>query len=434
MPRASVYALLAATLALSVLAFDIGRRTAEPRSTDTATLETHASASVREPDPLSADSRDLSKVAIENIAQVDFRHAYDLMRSASPEVLAQWAARLDHLPASPRTTAAILSFYKTLALLDTKAAVDLVLSSSRRDTRQTAQNAIQAAAPATSLAEVGRMLVALQAGGMAMVELVHEWSGSDPVSASKFVDAHPALVNSNARQLLLFNWAVVDPAAAKDWLQSLDPALRRVDVYEGLYTGWFEHNRQAAVADLVANSADKKMRQAVETTAFRLFKESTDEATAFVLALTDDRARAAAISRIVSRQIVFGGVSDEPVPPERIARWLFSLPEAVAAETIGEAVSAWRTEQPEAVEAWLGDMDVNTHDKVVAKLALAFRWYEPQQNLAAALRIYDAGLRERTLRETLKWIHTMEDAEEKLSAANFSPEQLAELQRLEAEL
>ena len=434
MQRPAVIALLAGTVALSVVAFDSGRRSVERSSADLNDASTKAVSRSALLHGAAPEHRDLSKVAIENIAEVDFRHAYDLIRSASPEVLAQWAKRLEGLPASPRTTAAILSFYKTLSLLDTKTAVDLVLNTSRRDPRTTASGAVQAAAPAANLAEIGRMLVGLEAGEFGMVELIHEWSRSDPVNASKFADSHVGVVNSNARQLLLSNWAAVDPAAAGDWLDGLDPALQGADVYDGFYSGWFEHNRQAAVADLVANSANKKMRDAIQTTALRLFKDSTDETTAFVLALADSRARASAISRIVHPQIVFGGTSDEGFPAERIAKWLFSLPEDVSAELIGNAVTQWAAEQPASVDAWLNQMDAATHDRLVTKVALALSWREPQQNLAAGLKIQDVQLRERTLKDVLKWIHTLENADELLRVSNFSAAQLRELQRLRAEL
>src|SRR5437868_10867577 len=78
--------------------------------------------------PFPNDSANFSAVTIENLGQVEFDQAFGLLQSAPKEALTAWTKRLEALPVGPRRTAGLTAFFKTLAQIDTKTAVDLALS------------------------------------------------------------------------------------------------------------------------------------------------------------------------------------------------------------------------------------------------------------------------------------------------------------------
>lgn len=430
MERKSSLIWLGATVAIAWIAFEGGRQIKIATGNNYAGKTPEANVDRIDSRPnINVSEAEFANVRIENIGQVSFEQAYEFLHNASPEALMHWAGQLEKMPTGPRKTAAITSFYKVLTQVDTKTAVDVVLSTGQRDARTTAFRAIKGAAPASGLPEVGRLMIDLKARGYATTDLMLEWSRFDPLNASKFAAAHLEDIDSNGLQLLLTNWAAADPAAAKTWLDQLDPKRQEPDVYEGFVGGWLESDRTAAVSYLVEHAGDQKFGRAIERAALELFAESQDTARSFVLNLPA-KAKDAAINQIEAYATgrVFGSEIEFPV--EEVAKWIFAMPQDVWGDHIGHVVRSWSDKSPDAVEAWMNAMPINVRDQVAAKFCLAYDWEEPQRSIEAGLRITDRRLREQTFQGLVKQVGTLKRARELLQRVNLSSRDEAELNRI----
>jgi hypothetical protein len=437
MERPALLFLSATTVAIALVGFAAGRQSVG--KTDTVGGRGPGGESpageLRPRSTRDDEIADLSKVTIENLGQVEFEQAYDLLQAAPREVLSGWTRRLEALPVGPRKTAAITAFFKTLAQLDAKTAVDLALSLTRREPRATATSAIKAATPASSLAEVARLLSSVKPENArdSAIDLIVNWSCTDPVSTSQFVASHPEMADEVGLALLLGNWAALDPGAAKAWLDQLDASQQDPRVYRGFYGGWFEYDRPAALNHLIANAGDEKLNKAIEGVAYVLFSESPATARAFVLDLPEGPARKAAISHITVEAAGHFLRGTPSFSADAVAKWLVTLPADNWQENLGSVVSKWSGEDPVAVEHWLNDMPTPTRDQIAAEFCLAYDSDDPQRNFAAGLTIDDRQLRENTFREVFKKVGSKKRARELLQRANLPREQTAALERLMAQ-
>src|SRR3954464_394902 len=82
------------------LGFAVGRWSALPTSSVAVLASETASSHLRAVEKAGPQKEptDYSSVAIENLGQVEFDHAYELIRSAPREALSAWSKRLEALP------------------------------------------------------------------------------------------------------------------------------------------------------------------------------------------------------------------------------------------------------------------------------------------------------------------------------------------------
>ena len=390
--------------------------------------EAHGFASAK---PSLAEPGDLSNVTIENLGQVEFDLAFELLSSAPKDALIAWAKRLETLPVTPRRTAAIGVFFKTLAQIDTKTAVDLALSMERADPRWVAIGAVGVAAPLANLTEVARMYTAINETKVPLVgELIGRWSMIDPEATAQFLAGYSGKVTNDEIARFLGNWAALDPVAAMQWLQETDASRHCPRVYADFYAGWILKERTAALEDLAAHGADKTFKKAIETVSETLFTDSPDGARSFVLMLPTIAAQKAAIEQIAGH--VTGrylGNDYLHLETEDVAKWLFSLPDNLWHEEIGYIIDRWAGYDPSAVDTWLNQVPPQTKDRLLAEQCRAFNWNVPAAGLKAGLQIRDRELREETLRGIFEG-KVKELQEELLRKAELSGEQAAELERI----
>jgi hypothetical protein len=412
------------------VAFSLGRhfRPGVATAASLAAAERTTAAHFSSPLPtVAAEQNELANVTIENVAEVGFTQAYELLRGCEPDRLAVWASRLEAMPTGPRKTAAISTFYKMLVQLDTKLACDLALKTMQRDARATAIGAIVAAAPAANISEVAAMRLRLGGYDGSVSDLIERWSETDPVGVSRFIAAHPKSVDTYAIGTLLGNWAAIDPPAAKSWLSRLDASQRDSSVYQEFYSGWFERDTQAALHDLLENAGDEQVSEAIAVSATKLFRKSRDAAEAFILQLPSGSAQRGAVERIAQSAALHPEASAAPAD---VAAWLLALPREVCGDSIGSLVAAWTREEPSRVAAWMDQMPSSTRDWVAAKFCLAYQWDDPQPSFAAGLRISDPRLREETLRSALARAGAAQRARKLIRKLDLSTTEAAELNRI----
>jgi hypothetical protein len=370
---------------------------------------------------------DFSKVTIENLGQVEFDHAFGLLRSAPKEALAVWTKRLEGLPVGPRKTAGITAFFKTLAQIDAHTAVDLALSLNLHEPRWTAIGAISNAIPAANLNEVARMFTALNEKKLGLTDLVMSWSRSDPVATAEFLSSYSGEVDNRDVGQLMANWAALDPSAAREWLAK-HPVHRDEAVYAGFYSGWLEHDRLAAINDLTPHLDDPAFKKALEVVSKDLFKDSPDASRTVILTL-QPAAQETAVGAIVGdvTAIYMSGAPDLQV--DEVAKWLITLPENLWHENLGAILNRWPDQDRAARDGWIDQLPPGTRDAVLADYCRAYPPYVATDNLRAGLKIRDRGLRQETFRNIFGKMD-QEAREALLTDAQLMPEETQELMRI----
>lgn len=426
MPRRRWLILIAGCLVASPIGFAVGHWTAATRPRPAA-IDQHsvsqAIAEIKLAHP-GETTTDYSGVTIENLGQVEFSQAFELLHSAPKAALTAWTRRLEGLPVGPRRTAGITAFFKTLAQIDASTAVDLALSMNLREPRWNAIGAISNATPAASLNEVARMYIALNEKKLALTDFVLSWSRSDPVATAEFFSHYGGDVDNDDVRLLMANWAALDPGAATEWLAN-HPARRDAGVYAGFYSGWLEHDRSTALHDLRTRLDDQTFNKALEVVSKDLFKDSQEEARAFILTLPPT-AQETGVGAIVGdvTAVYLRGVPD--LQADQVARWLMTLPENLWRGNLGQILDRW---DQAARDGWIDQLPADTRDLVLADYCRAYGLYVPTENFRAGLRISDPKLRQETFHKIFDDMDP-EVRQSLLANAQLLPAEAKELARI----
>ncbi len=424
---------IASCLVIAPIAFALGRWSGWAKHPP---IPTHYDSGMASPkNAYRAEEKDFKRVAIENLGQVEFEQAYELIHTAPKPALIAWAKRLEAMPFTPRKTSAISVFFRTLAQVDTKAAVEVALAMERSDPRWTAVGAIVAAAPAANLGDVARIYTTLHEEGIAITgELVARWSAIDPNATARFLATYPGKVTNDDLVPFVWNWAALDPTAATAWLANAEPKRRDPSVYSALYGGWIVSDRPAALTDLATHGEDKTFENALKTVSETLFTESADAARAFILTLPSGGAQKVAVDQVTGHITGFWFGGDYlHLKADEVARWLYALPDQLWTDQIGHVINRWAREDTAAVDAWLNQMPPQTRDRLLAEYCLARDWNTPTAGLQAGLHISDPALRLATFRKGFKDLG--EDVkQELLEKAALSPDEARELNQILSEL
>ena len=380
--------------------------------------------------PAASDRTNYSAVMIENLGQVEFDQAFELIRSAPKEALMAWTRRLEALPLAPRKTAAINMFFKTIAQIDTRTAVDLALALDRNDPRWTAIKAVTVAAPYSNLDEVARMYSTIAPTRQSIAgDFIAKWSTVDPEATARFLASYPSKVENRDIEPLVSNWAAINPRAAQEWLAKADASRRDADMYESFYLGWLLKDRSSALQDLAAKAADKKFEAAVKRINEEVFTQSPEAARNFVLALPPDQ-QAAAVDAITGHftNIYIGG-DYLHLKPDEVTKWLVTLPDALWGE-VGVMIDKWTENDSGAVDTWLNGMSPQVKDRLLAEhFRASVTNDDPTAAFQSVLRISNRAQREEILRQVLKKMDE-EKRMELLQKVKLPPEQSAAVRQI----
>jgi hypothetical protein len=429
MPRRRWLVLIAVCLLVSPIGFAVGHWSAST-ARDAGVAQRNPVLEARmEPKQVAPSERtDFANVTIENLGQVEFDQAFGLLQSAPKEALIAWTKRLEALPVGPRRTAGITAFFKTLAQIDTKAAVDLALSMNRHEPRWIAIGSIGNATPAANLSEVARMYIALNEKKLGLSDLVMNWSRADPTATAEFLSSYKGEVDNRDVALLMASWAALDSTTAREWLANQIPDRRDEKVYAGFYSGWLEQDRLAALNDLTMRLNDDTFKKALEVVSKDLFKESQDDVRAFILTLPTSAQETAVYSIVgdVTALYLSGGPD---LQAGDVAKWLITLPEKLWSDKVGEVVNRWPEQDSAGRDAWIDQLPLNTHDAVLADYCRAGNSYVQAENIAAGLRIRDSNLRQKTLRDV--FTNMEEDAQQAVwRNTPLTPTEIKELAKI----
>lgn len=434
MERRSWWILFAVCLLVAPITFVLGRWSQSATPPNSNAEQTHFASESRSlgKTQRTSEATDFARVTIENLGEVEFDQIFELLHSAPKEALLGWTKRLEALPVAPRKTAAIKVFFKTLAQIDARTAVDLALGMDRADPRWTAIGAVSVATPAANLSEVARMYSALDEKKLPIAgDFIANWSATNPEATARFISSYPGKVENRDIASFIFNWAGLDPAAATEWLVNADANRRDPVVYMGFYGGWMLSDRAAALTDLATRAADKTLQKAIEMVTENLFTDSSEAARAFILTLPSSAPQEAAVSQITAHitGIYLGAGDYLHLKPDEVAKWLLTLPDSLGHKEIGSVVDRWAGEDQAAVDAWYNQMQPQMRNRLLAEQCGAFNWNLPGPSFRAGLRISDPELRQNTFRQIFKDM-VEEGKQGLLQKAELSAEEAGELRRI----
>jgi hypothetical protein len=345
------------------------------------------------------------RLMVRNIGTVPFVELFDLLRSASPKIRAEWIKQLDEMPEGPQSAVVLSSFYKTFVQLDPHAAAESIAGLHKKYSQLIAVSAMVGAVPQSAMGEMAAMLVKLPSdvfgrGSPNYLEnVISDWSAVDPSAAARFLEENPEASVHYAESLLL-NWAHLEPDEAKAWLERQPESVQTEDAFDGLINGWFQRDEANASAFVVAHSGEEKFKRAINDVAFALLLRSPEEARTFLLRLPNE-VRSVAIHDIGMNATgpEFNAAMSGMRPAEDIARWIITLPKESWRAGMGMVLDHWESQNAAGFSAWLDQLPPDTRDEVVPAYCFSGIIKEPDRAIPLLLGISDPTRRDQTLRE-----------------------------------
>jgi len=433
--RPSVLAAVALA-GIALTAFFVGRHVEAGRKTSATTVVAPAPATTPKPERLSYQALHASDVLASSFA--DF---YEALRSAPTEARKQWASEVEQMPAGPRRVAAVRGFYKLLIQFDPAVAIKSIREIQDKRVRNLALEAAVDAVPGFAIADLAAVMAELyqEPGGHTRRsysdEVIEQWTDLDPAAVVRFQEQHRRPAEENpVFTNVIENWAQVDLKAAKEWMDSRDewksPEYRRAFI-----NGWYENDRPAAVAYVLAHASETDMRDSVGNILRGLYYDAKDEARKFIEALPDDRTRRTAF-RAAFENIMYDEVEDSgevAFSPRAVAEWMVKFPPAYWKGRLKDLFN-WSGKPPREMISWIQEQPPEIQDIVAADYTPP-RKATAADSLGAVLQVADARLRDQLLEALFKRSESPdEDMVDAISKAPLSAEQRAHVLQLKAEV
>lgn len=433
---------IVAALALCAVAassFFIGRKVeltaAEARTTRTILPAPALSASPKhEPLPY----QNLHAIDVIALSFPDF---YEALRSAPNEARKKWAMELEQMPPGPRRTAAVTGFYKLLIQFDPDLAIRTIRQIQDEGMRNIALAGAADTVPGFAMEKLAVAMAELykEPTGHSrnyLSELIEQWMDLDPAAVARFEEEHSKGESSHpVSNDVISNWAQLDPNAAREWLEEHDE-WKTPEYQRAFINGWYENDRPAAVAYVLAHASETDMRDSVGNILRGLYYDAKNEARKFVEALPDDRTRRAAF-RAAFDNIIYDEVEDggeAAFSPRAVAEWMVEFPPAYWKGRLQD-VFKWSRKPPREMISWIEQQSPAIQDTVAAD-------YTPPSKASAAdvlnavLEVRDLRLRDQLLEGVFRRSYdiSLEDLQEAIAKAPLSAEQRVHVLQLMAEV
>lgn len=368
----------------------------------------HVAAEVtRTPPPIEASptAEAFDRLMVRNIGTVPFVELFDLLRSASPKIRAEWIKQLDEMPEGPKRNVVLSSFYKTFVQLDPHAAAESIAGLHKKSSQAIAVIAMVGAVPQSALGEMAEILVKLppdlfgRGSPNYLDNVISDWSEVDPGAAARFLEANPETSLHYAGTLVL-NWARLDPDEARAWLERQPESIQTEWAFLSLIDGWFQRDETSALAFTIAHAGEVKFQRAINLAANVLLLRSPEEARTFLLRLPNE-ARSLAIREIGMNTTgeEFDASKSGTRPAEDIARWILTLPKESWKAGLGIVLDHWESQNAAGFSAWLDQLPPETHDEIVVAYCFSGTNKEPDRAIPLLLAMSDLTRRDQTLRE-----------------------------------
>jgi hypothetical protein len=433
------YLMAAMFAGIAATAFFVGRRLEEKAVA--ARLSTTAVHTPTASVPASAMPLSYEQLHAVDVLALSFPEFYEAFRSARKEARKRWAMELEQMPPGPRQTAAVTGFYKLMIQFDPALTVRTIREIQNEDVRNVALSGAANAAPGFAMEELALAMAELYHGPGghsrdSFDELMQQWMDLDPAAVIRFGEQHSDLhVPYHDSPDVVSSWAEIDPKAAKEWLDAHDH-WKTVEYRRAFISGWYESDRPAAVAYVLAHAREPEERDSLGTVLRGLYYDSKDEARKFVEALPDDAVRRAAFraafENIIYDEVEYGG--DPAFSPRALADWMVQYPPAYWKGRL-EDVFKWSRRPPEEMISWIQQQPPAVRDIVAAEYTPPWKATAPDV-IKAVLQVGDARLRDQLFEGFFKRSYdiSLEDIEDAIAKAPLSAEQRAYLLQLKAKV
>lgn len=432
--RIRIWAAFAAGLVtLPVVAFIAGQHVGRSQVGDGIS----SAQSLESPPPsISIAPRDYRQLPIEEMLALPFTDFYEAMRAAPAAAREAWAAQVASMPPGPRRTAAFRAFYKLLAQFDPAAAAEQVAAMTDPDLQRFALHILVDAVPQSAVPMIAELVLRLNIRELyprdSFTEICQKWAVLDPAALARFLDAHPSDKNRHLHDLLVSQWAALDPTAALDWLSRTE--IRRASeeqespppqnrVASSLICGWFLYDPSAATRYLIEHAREPDFRHALADLAVCFYRANRRaEAKDYLKHLPDD----------ATRRVVFERMSEAWTyePPERreegtgpraVTEWITEFPVQYWEGTLGARLKQWAGEDLDGLLTWMTQQEAAVRDAVAGDFELPHD-ASLDESARRVLNLGDPNLRDRLLPALFRNV-TEEAARETILQSNLSPAQ-----------
>ena len=360
--------------ALAIGGFQAGRTTVAAavvlKSKATLTAQSSAAPAARSKAPL---ERDHSQIIVRDIATVPFSELYDVLKATPREQLIAWARDLDHMPRGLRQRAAINAYYKSLIQVDHRAAIEAVLHSENLLMREIALEALTKAAPESIWPDLAEMMAVLPypRRGSVREDIIWNWSMVDPAAAARFITAHPVPGEDRRLYSLLCSWGRINPEQARDWVEA-EPSRQTEDAFRALVTHWAFDDPEAAINYALANASRPVFAKAINELAYEFVRDSENDASRLMLLLPREQAKEAMQSIAhMTMDLILGLPDDYLKPADAVARWMVTLPVDLWSDALGPVAGKWLERDPAAATRWFDQLPADKRDAALASYCRA---------------------------------------------------------------
>jgi hypothetical protein len=434
-PRLQAAIVGLAALALATGGFEAGRSTV-----DAAAVAKRTASIPSQPasDPASHRAKLLERaqdrINVRDIATVPFSELYDVLKSASREQLLAWARDLDHMPRGPRQRAAINAYYKSLVQVDHRAAIEAVLHSENLLMREIALDALTKAAPESIWPDLAEMMAILPypRRGNVREDIIWDWSMVDPAAAAQFITTHPVPGEDYRLYSLLCSWGRMNPEQARAWVEA-DPSRQTEDAFRALVTHWAYDDPEGAINYALANASRPVFAKAINELAYDFVRTSENDASRLMLLLPREQAKEAMQSIAhMTMDLILGLPDDYLKPTDGVARWMVTLPADLWSDALGPVAGKWFDLDPAAATQWFDQLPVDKRDAALASFCRGSD--SPSKVLALGPMISDRKLRDTVLGQFARSLgETREKALQAIEALEVDATQKNYLRRVMAD-
>jgi hypothetical protein len=407
--RTRVWALGASVITLSVVAFIVGQNVERARldhAVSPQPIETpHPASTIAPPD--------YRQLAIEEMLAQPFSEFYEALRAAPAAARDTWAAQIASMPPGPRRTAAFRAFYKLLVQFDPAAAAEKVAAITDPRLQRFALHLLVDAAPESAVPLVAELVVRLNVPEEyprnSFSEICREWSVLDPPALARFFETHPEHESNYLYEVLIYDWAALDPEAAVDWLSRheigrpsdyTESPPREVRVASSLIEGWFLHDPAGATEYVVSHADNPDFQNAVADLAARFYAMNRRQ---------DVKAYFERLPTDAARRLMFEGLRDtgrfdsedemrtRHTDPRSMTEWITQYPAQYWQGTLGLRLEYWAQRDLDDLLGWLTQQPVPIRDAVAEDFQVPHEAsFEDFAN--RIFNITDSALRDQLLR------------------------------------
>jgi hypothetical protein len=385
------------------------------------------------PVPVELGPPSYQRLAVAEILGLPFADFYEALLSAPADGRKKWAAELTAMPDGPRRTAAVSGFYKLLVQFDPVAAVKEIRGIQDVTMQKLALGSAVNAAPGFAMPLMADLSLSLQDrltdNRDYLSDVVLEWALIDVAAVARFMDDHAKAFRDLSRpgrylttDQVISEWAAVDPKAAKEWIVARgdwDPG----EVCDSFIEGWYENDRTAAAAYVLAHVDDPAMRVASGVIVRNLYHDSREEAAKFVESLPEE-ARPLAL-RDAFHNVILGDekeTGDTALTPQAVGSWIIQFPPSYWHEALGRLFRvSWGN--AEEMLSWIQQQPPSIPEPLAAEYEAPF-WKSSSDKIMPILQVADPILRDQLLAAiVVNGSLELEEARTAIATAPLSVEQ-----------